>query len=163
MEANTFSEIRNRLQRERRNLVEVIEGNQEALRSITDTPRREFEEHAQRERDANALEAVEQLTQKRLSDNRSALARIDGGQYAKCENCGQEIAESRLRAEPTTVLCAKCAEERAEAQATAPLSDEESAIFPGTGELPLDLDIRRSRVGRASRRIDSRRRPYRYA
>jgi RNA polymerase-binding transcription factor DksA len=86
MEANTFSEIRNRLQRERRNLVEVIEGNQEALRSITDTPRREFEEHAQRERDANALEAVEQLTQKRLSDNRSALARTDGGQYAKCEN-----------------------------------------------------------------------------
>jgi len=141
MEANTFSEIRERLQRERRNLVEVIEGNQEALRSITETSRREFEEHAQRERDADALEGVEQLTQKRLSDIDAALARIDGGQYAKCENCGQEISEARLRAEPTVVLCAKCSEERAEAQATAPLSDEESAIIPGTGKLPPDLDI----------------------
>ena len=107
IEANTLSELRDQLQRERRTLVEVIDGNQDALQSISETPRRAFEEHAQRERDADALEGVAEITHTRLSEIDAALARIDAGEYARCENCGQEISESRLRAEPTTVLCAK--------------------------------------------------------
>lgn len=141
MEANTLSELRDQLQRERRNLVEVVDGNDDALQAISETPRREFEEHAQRERDADALEAVGEKTQQRLSEVDAALARIEAGEYAYCEKCGREISEARLRAEPTTVLCATCAEKRAERQATAPLPEEESTIVPATGELPPDLEI----------------------
>lgn len=141
IEANTLNELRDQLERERRTLVEVIDGNQDAWQSISETPRRDFEQHAQRERDADALEGVAETTQTRLSEIDAALARIDTGEYARCENCAQDISEARLRAEPTTVLCAKCAEERAEAQATAPLSEEGGATIPATGELPPDLEI----------------------
>lgn len=41
----------------------------------------------------------------------SALARIDGGTYGKCENCGSEIEEVRLDAIPYTAYCAACAQQ----------------------------------------------------
>ena len=37
-----------------------------------------------------------------------ALARIDGGTFGKCTNCGREIAEERLEARPWASLCIDC-------------------------------------------------------
>ncbi len=42
----------------------------------------------------------------------NALRRIDDGDYGECENCGNDIAEGRLRIDPSAQLCVGCAAER---------------------------------------------------
>jgi DnaK suppressor protein len=39
-----------------------------------------------------------------------ALKRIDDGTYGKCENCGQLIKDSRLKALPFATMCIACKE-----------------------------------------------------
>lgn len=39
----------------------------------------------------------------------NAMARIADGSYGECLRCGDEIAEGRLRADPTTPVCVDCA------------------------------------------------------
>ena len=41
----------------------------------------------------------------------AALARIDGGTYGTCSNCGQEISAARLEAYPWASLCIDCKRE----------------------------------------------------
>jgi DnaK suppressor protein len=38
----------------------------------------------------------------------TALARIESGDYGRCEECGQPISEERLKAVPTAALCVVC-------------------------------------------------------
>jgi DnaK suppressor protein len=45
---------------------------------------------------------------KLLSKIRSALERIDSGEFGICEMCGDEIGEERLKARPVTTLCISC-------------------------------------------------------
>ena len=40
----------------------------------------------------------------------AALQRIDDGTYGICEECGEDISISRLKARPVTRLCIKCKE-----------------------------------------------------
>ena len=44
-----------------------------------------------------------------LGEIDSALARIEGGTYGTCTNCGKEIAIGRLEAYPWASLCIDCA------------------------------------------------------
>jgi DnaK suppressor protein len=37
-----------------------------------------------------------------------AIARIDGGEYGYCAECGVEIGLKRLQARPTATLCIDC-------------------------------------------------------
>ena len=41
-----------------------------------------------------------------------ALDRIEDGTYGICEDCGEEIPEKRLEANPYIMVCVVCAEER---------------------------------------------------
>lgn len=43
-----------------------------------------------------------------LDDVEAALARIDAGVYARCEDCGAEISAERLRALPRARRCIPC-------------------------------------------------------
>ncbi|MBQ7456898.1 MAG: RNA polymerase-binding protein DksA [Desulfovibrio sp.] len=40
----------------------------------------------------------------------AALQRIEDGSYGICEECGEEISISRLKARPVTRLCIRCKE-----------------------------------------------------
>lgn len=44
-----------------------------------------------------------------LADVEQALVKIDDGSYGTCARCGQEIAQARLEAMPSTQLCIDCA------------------------------------------------------
>ena len=44
-----------------------------------------------------------------LTDVDDALAKFDAGTYAKCETCGEQIAETRLEAIPSARHCMTCA------------------------------------------------------
>jgi DnaK suppressor protein len=45
----------------------------------------------------------------RLADVHRALARLEAGDYAMCEQCGRDIGEARLHARPSATTCVKCA------------------------------------------------------
>jgi RNA polymerase-binding protein DksA len=46
---------------------------------------------------------------KHLEDLDDALARLDAGDYGRCEHCGEPIATGRLLARPTARTCINCA------------------------------------------------------
>ena len=45
---------------------------------------------------------------KQLDEVDGALARIDSGEYGKCENCARDISPARLEARPEATLCIEC-------------------------------------------------------
>jgi DnaK suppressor protein len=69
----------------------------------------DFEEQAvQRENDPT-LDALDGRGRDALAAIRSALSRIEAGNYGWCVACGAPIAVERLRAEPTAERCVDCA------------------------------------------------------
>jgi DnaK suppressor protein len=66
--------------------------------------------------DANVQGDIEfallQLSAETLSQIEKALARLEAGRYGSCADCGDAIAERRLRALPFAVRCQSCEEQR---------------------------------------------------
>jgi DnaK suppressor protein len=56
--------------------------------------------------------ALIQMKSETLSKITDALARLEHGDYGNCFECGEEIAEKRLRALPFAVRCKACEEAR---------------------------------------------------
>ena len=56
--------------------------------------------------------ALLQMKAETLSKITEALSRLEEGSYGYCYECGEEIAEQRLRALPFAVRCKECEEER---------------------------------------------------
>ncbi len=56
--------------------------------------------------------ALIQMKAETLNKINEALARLDEGVYGNCFECGEEIAEARLRALPFAVRCKDCEEAR---------------------------------------------------
>jgi len=54
--------------------------------------------------------ALIQMKSETLNKINDALARLDHGDYGNCFECGEEIAEKRLRALPFAVRCKNCEE-----------------------------------------------------
>ena len=137
-------EIADQLQQERRTLVGKVNQADEVFHTMTETRQPERNEEAQQERDWIALGPLDEQQRKQLADIDAALARIEAGIYGGCAECGREIEEERLRAVPTTELCAECARrmeteaEAAEARPAEPLVESED--LPQAGRLPPDLD-----------------------
>lgn len=53
-----------------------------------------------------------QMKAETLASIERALARLEAGQYGDCAECGNAIAERRLRAIPFAVRCHECEGER---------------------------------------------------
>jgi DnaK suppressor protein len=60
--------------------------------------------------------ALIQMKSETLSRVDDALARLEQGTYGNCFDCGEEIAEKRLRALPFAVRCKDCEEARENAE-----------------------------------------------
>ena len=56
-----------------------------------------------------ALVQMKRETVKRIDD---ALARLDGNEYGRCLECGDDISAARLRALPFAVRCVACEDAR---------------------------------------------------
>ncbi len=56
--------------------------------------------------------ALVQMKSETLNKINDALARLEQGDYGYCYECGEEIAEKRLRALPFAVRCKDCEEAR---------------------------------------------------
>lgn len=56
----------------------------------------------------STLLSLEYNLEGRLKDIDSALEKIKKGTYGKCENCGKEIDEERLKVHPEAKFCLDC-------------------------------------------------------
>jgi DnaK suppressor protein len=54
--------------------------------------------------------AVIQIHAEMVARITAALARLDEGDYGRCQECGEEISEKRLRALPFATCCKDCQE-----------------------------------------------------
>jgi DnaK suppressor protein len=105
--------LRTELQRRRRVILETTRraaAELEALRSAERDP--EFEEGAQAEHEAFTLARLGEAQRRELQQIDAAIARLDGGEYGLCNDCGQEIDPRRLQALPYALLCTECATRR---------------------------------------------------
>ena len=60
--------------------------------------------------------ALVQMKSETLNKVNDALVRLEQGSYGNCFECGEEIAEKRLRALPFAVRCKDCEESRETAE-----------------------------------------------
>jgi DnaK suppressor protein len=71
--------------------------------------------------------ALIQMKTETLGKINEALSRLDEGAYGNCFECGEEIAEQRLRALPFAVRCKDCEQARENAQLRERLMAQRSA------------------------------------
>ena len=56
----------------------------------------------------STLLSIEHSLELKLKNIDLALEKIEKGQYGRCEKCGKEIAEERLKVYPESRFCLKC-------------------------------------------------------
>jgi DnaK suppressor protein len=78
--------------------------------------------------------ALIQMKSETLNKIHDALARLEQGDYGNCFECGEEIAEKRLRALPFAVRCRDCEEARENAE-----QRERQQARRGSSSLFLDM------------------------
>src|SRR3979409_2307292 len=79
--------------------------------------------------------ALIQMKSETLNKINDALVRLQQGSYGNCFDCGEEIAEKRLRALPFAVRCKDCEEAREVAEQR----ERQIAQRRGTASLFLDM------------------------
>jgi DnaK suppressor protein len=79
--------------------------------------------------------ALIQMKSETLNKINDALVRLEQGDYGNCFDCGEEIAEKRLRALPFAVRCKDCEEAREVAEQR----ERQMAARRGTSSLFLDM------------------------
>jgi DnaK suppressor protein len=79
--------------------------------------------------------ALIQMKSETLNKINDALTRLEQGDYGNCFDCGEEIAEKRLRALPFAVRCKDCEE----ARETAQQRERQVASRRGASSLFLDM------------------------
>ena len=79
--------------------------------------------------------ALIQMKSETLNKIHDALARLEQGDYGNCFECGEEIAEKRLRALPFAVRCKDCEEAREIAEQR----ERQNSVRRGTSSLFLDV------------------------
>src|SRR5471032_302713 len=79
--------------------------------------------------------ALVQMKSETLNKVNDALVRLEQGNYGNCFDCGEEIAEKRLRALPFAVRCKDCED----ARETAEQRERQLTARRGTSSLFLDM------------------------
>ena len=79
--------------------------------------------------------ALIQMKSETLNKINEGLRRLDEGTYGNCFECGEEIAEARLRALPFAVRCKDCEEARETAE------QRERMLAQKRGSTPLFFDV----------------------
>jgi DnaK suppressor protein len=78
--------------------------------------------------------ALVQMKSETLNKVNDALSRLEQGSYGNCFDCGEEIAEKRLRALPFAVRCKDCEESKESAE-----QRERQLTRRGTSSLFMDM------------------------
>lgn len=115
---NRYTELRQMLEDRRRELMNDVQGRMRDVRSEGIKDREVLDQGESSEVDIQEdIEfALIQMKSETLNKINEALRRLEDGTYGNCFECGDEIAEARLRALPFAVRCKDCEEARETAE-----------------------------------------------
>jgi DnaK suppressor protein len=114
-----YDELKRMLEARRREIMTEVQGRIRGVRAEgADKPHEVLDPGETSEADIQEdIEfALIQMKAETLNKVNEALARLEDGRYGICFECGEEIAEQRLRALPFAVRCKDCEEAREVAQ-----------------------------------------------
>ena len=132
-----YNELRKMLEDRRRELLNAVHDKIRDARADGNKERDVLDQGESSEVDIQEdIEfALIQMKSETLNKINEALRRLDEGTYGNCFECGEEIAEARLRALPFAVRCKDCEEARETAQ------QRERAIAQRRGAASLFIDM----------------------
>src|SRR5678816_2388041 len=134
---NRYKELKQMLEDRRRELMTEVQGRIRDVRADGNKDRQVLDQGESSEVDIQEdIElALIQMKAETLNKINEALRRLDEGTYGNCFECGEEIAEPRLRALPFAVRCKDCEEAREMAQ-------QRERIQARRGSATLGFDMR---------------------
>jgi len=134
-----YNELKKMLQERRVQLQAEVQGRMRDVRSEGLSGKLSDVLDAVESSEADIQEDIEfaliQMKSETLNKVNDALARLEREEYGNCFECGEEIAEKRLRALPFAVRCKDCEEARENAEQR----ERQMAQRRGTSSLFLDL------------------------
>ncbi len=113
-----YDELKKMLEDRRRQLMSDVQGRIRDVRGEGSKDREVLDQGESSEVDIqDDIEfALIQMKSETLNKINEALRRLDEGTYGNCFECGDEVAEARLRALPFAVRCKDCEEARETAE-----------------------------------------------
>ena len=135
-----YSELKTMLDERRRELQAEVQGKMRGVREEGSWGGKLNEvldavESAEADIQEDLEFALVQMKSETLNKVNDALVRLELGSYGNCFDCGEEIAEKRLRALPFAVRCKDCEETRE----TAEQRERQLTARRGTSSLFLDM------------------------
>jgi len=116
MSQTRYSELKQILDGRRREIQAEVQGKMRDVRAAGEVGKLNDVFDAVESSEADIQEEIEfaliQMKSETLNKITDALARLNHGDYGYCFDCGEEIAEKRLRALPFAVRCTDCEEGR---------------------------------------------------
>ncbi|GIW67331.1 MAG: DnaK suppressor protein [Candidatus Parcubacteria bacterium] len=104
-----LEKIKNRLEKEREELVLIIESYKKEPEEFLKESVSSADEIADRYEYKQEIHLKKEALEERLKEIERALRKIEEGNYGICENCGQKIEDQRLKIDLSAILCRKCA------------------------------------------------------
>jgi len=140
MSRSRYSELKEMLSARRRELQAEVQGKMRGVREEGTWGGKLNEvldavESAEADIQEDLEFALVQMKSETLNKINDALVRLEQGDYGYCYDCGEEIAEKRLRALPFAVRCKDCEEAREVAEQR----ERQMAARRGTSSLFLDM------------------------
>src|SRR5881397_4247373 len=140
MSRSRYTELRKMLEDRRREIQAEVQGKMRGVREEGSWGGKLNEvldavESAEADIQEDLEFALVQMKSETLNKVNDALVRLEQGSYGNCFDCGEEIAEKRLRALPFAVRCKDCEEARENAQQR----ERQLASRRGTASLFLDM------------------------
>ena len=136
---NRYADLRKILEGRRNEILSEVQGRIRGVRAEGSQNKLNEVFDAGESSDADIQEDIEfaliQMKAETLTKINEALARLEEGHYGNCFECGEEIAEARLRALPFAVRCKDCEE----ARETAEQRERQMAQKRGSSTLFFDM------------------------
>ena len=132
-----YNELKKMLEERRRELLSEVQGKIRDVRAESGKERDVLDQGESSEVDIQEdIEfALIQMKSETLNKVNEALRRLDEGTYGHCFECGEEIAQPRLRALPFAVRCKDCEEARE-------LAQQRERVQARRGSATLGFDMR---------------------
>ena len=133
-----YDELRKILEDRRRDITSEVQGRIRGVRTEgSEKPHEVMDQGETSEVDIQEdIEfALIQMKAETLNKINEALSRLEEGTYGHCFECGDEIAEQRLRALPFAVRCKDCEEARE-------LAQQRERVQARRGSATLGFDMR---------------------
>src|SRR5207245_701959 len=115
-----YSDLKQMLDERRREIQAEVQGKMRDVRQAGEVGKLNDVFDAVESSEADIQEDIEfaliQMKSETLNKINDALGRLEQGDYGYCFDCGEEIAEKRLRALPFAVRCKDCEEARENAE-----------------------------------------------